>query len=257
MTRLRLSIAENIQIEKRGELCSVIFKHIYADLTSKKDLSEERANILQNELISFASSEQEIAMLQDWLEGKDKALSGFELDISRKWSIARKVFTLNKLSKEEKKNVFDSIAKTDDSDKKVEEAHVFDAITANKECFEGIYQKFRSDDKSVPMSVKGLLVSGWRSKVHEEWLVKEYKERYFKDLLDLVKTLAYNHYEFFYRNVKPIDDDLQGQVDSYWKVIKDLEGQNDESGELKVHAKGMKKIVDDLSRRMNNYKINS
>ena len=46
-------------------------------------------------------------------------------------------------------------------------------------------------------------------------------------------------------------------MDSYWKVIKDLEGQNDESGELKVHAKGMKKIVDDLSRRMNNYKINS
>ena len=49
---------------------------------------------------------------------------------------------------------------------KVDEAHVFEAITANKENFELIYQKFRSDDKSVPMSVKNLLVAGWRSKVH-------------------------------------------------------------------------------------------
>lgn len=111
-------------------------------------------------------------MLQDWLEGRDKALSCFELDISRKWSIARKVFTLSKLSLEQKKSVFDSIAKTDDSDKKVEEGHVFEAITAEKIRFEGIYQKFRSDDKSVPMSVKNLMAAGWRSKVHFEWLSK-------------------------------------------------------------------------------------
>ena len=66
--------------------------------------------------------------------------------------------------------MFDSIAKTDVSDKKVEEAHVFEAITANKETFEKIYQKFRSDDKSVPMSVKGFLVAGWKSRIHSEWL---------------------------------------------------------------------------------------
>ena len=64
--------------------------------------------------------------------------------------------------------------------------------------------------------------------------------------MELSSTLSYQHLEFFYRNLKPVDDDLQGQVDSYWKVIKELESRNDYNGELKVHAKGMKKLVDDL-----------
>jgi hypothetical protein len=120
LTRLRLSIAENLPRDQRERLSSLIFKHIYAELTSKKELSKERANILQNELINFARSEDEISILHDWLEGRDAKLAVYKLDISRKWSIARNIFTLKKLSLEQKKVVFDDIAKTDDSDKKVE-----------------------------------------------------------------------------------------------------------------------------------------
>lgn len=56
----------------------------------------------------------------NWLEGKEASLVKIELDHSRKWNIGRKVYSLTKLSAEEKKAIFDNISKGDESDKKIE-----------------------------------------------------------------------------------------------------------------------------------------
>lgn len=181
----------------------------------------------------------------------------FELDISRKWNIARKAFTLKTLNLEEKKAIFDSIAKTDSSDKKVEEAHVFDAITASKEHFEELYQTLKSPDRSISMTVKQLITAGWRNQIHYEWLSTEYREKYFKDIISLSSVLDYSQLQFFYNRLKPLDDNIQSQLDSYRAVVKQLEETNDESGELKVHAKEIMRIVDDLEKKKANYAFNS
>jgi hypothetical protein len=39
--------------------------------------------------------------------------------------------------------------------------------------------------------------------------------------------------------------------------VKQLETMEDEKGELKVHAKEMKKIIDDLEKKKANYEFNS
>lgn len=96
------------------------------------------------------------------------------------------------------------------------------------------------------MTVKKLITVGWRNMIHYEWLAKEYKDKYYNDLLPLSETLSYQHYQHFYRMLKPLDDDIQDQLDRYWAAVKQLEGKKDEGGDAKVHAKEIKKIIDDL-----------
>jgi hypothetical protein len=96
------------------------------------------------------------------------------------------------------------------------------------------------------MTSKQLMAAGWRHPAHFELLFSDYRARVFKDLIELSEKLDFTQFRFFYRTLKPLDDDIQGQLDNYWAVIKELEGKKDESGELKVHAKELMKIADDL-----------
>ncbi len=61
------------------------------------------------------------------------------------------------------------------------------------------------------------------------------------------------HYKVFRLNLRPIDDDLEGQIDSYQKVIKQLSEKPDEAGNLKVQIKEINKMIDNLLRRQSNY----
>lgn len=56
--------------------------------------------------------------------------------------------------------------------------------------------------------MKASYSEGWNSPIHLDWLMNIYKPRYFSDILDLSKTLPDAHFQFFYTNLKPIDDDL-------------------------------------------------
>lgn len=150
-------------IKKRHSHYSLIFNHIYSELTSGRLHSEERLNILTNELIAYAYTEAEKTILFDWLEGREAALKAIPLDNTRKWNIGRKVFTLLKLTVLQKEDVFNAIAAGDESDKKKEEAHVFDAIVAHKIRFEELYQKFKVEDKNMSLTVKKLIAAGWRN----------------------------------------------------------------------------------------------
>ena len=107
------------------------------------------------------------------------------------------------------------------------------------------------------MSVKQFITAGWRNHVHHEWLSTEYCEKYFKDILELSTILDFSQFKFFYSRLKPLDDNLQSQLDSYRDVIKQLEESKDESGEMKVHAKELLKLVDDLEKKKANYAFNS
>ena len=51
--------------------------------------------------------------------------------------------------------------------------------------------------------------------VHLNALQTIYKAKYFNDLLDMSRQLIGNHFEFFYQNLKPIDDNLQETIDLY------------------------------------------
>ena len=73
----------------------------------------------------------------------------------------------------------------------------------------------------------------------------KYRERYFKDVQSLVNILDGDHYEFFYENLAPIDDDLAWQINQY-KELKFPEGKD-------KNERDIFKLIDNLERRMRAY----
>lgn len=59
------------------------------------------------------------------------------------------------------------------------------ALSAQKDNFEVIYQIFREAEESL--TVKGSYSEGWNHPIHFDWLVDEYKGRYFSDIVKLSK----------------------------------------------------------------------
>ena len=72
------------------------------------------------------------------------------------------------------------------------------------------------------LDVKRTYSEGWNHPVHAFLLYTKYKDLYFSDIVKLSKTLLSNHFEFFYSNLKPIDDDLTATIAEYEKL--NLEG---------------------------------
>lgn len=67
--------------------------------------------------------------------------------------------------------------------------------------------------------------------LHLDELTTVYKSKYFNDLPILSKQLLSNHFEFFYQNLKPIDDNLEDTINGYNSIK--LEG-DDMIGHMKV-----------------------
>lgn len=75
----------------------------------------------------------------------------------------------------------------------------------------------------------------------------KYRERYFKDVQELMNVLDGDHYELFYENLAPIDDDLEWQIAEFEK-IKFPEGKD-------KNERDILKIIDDLKRRLKAYQL--
>jgi len=48
--------------------------------------------------------------------------------------------------------------------------------------------------------------------------LQKYRDRYFKDVQELVNVLEGDHYESFYDNFDPIDDDLKYHIEQFEKL---------------------------------------
>ena len=119
------------------------------------------------------------------------------MTVGQKWSTISKAFTIKSLSIEEKEALFESQKQEDPSDTAKKYRHTCDGLKSNEEEFEKIYESFRSKDKANSVSVKESIAAGWNHPFHKERLMK-YRERYFKDVQELMNVLDGDHYELFY-----------------------------------------------------------
>jgi hypothetical protein len=101
--------------------------------------------------------------------------------------------------------------------------------------------------------VKQLKVEGWRNDYHYDWIVSKYQDRYFNDIVLLSQTLSYEEFEFFYEYLRPMDRDLPAQIQKYSDVITQLE----KLGEMEEHSRNLRKIIDDLTLRIQNTSFNA
>jgi hypothetical protein len=112
---------------------------------------------------------------------------------------------------------------------------------------ETIYGIFTKMQDSI--TTKSSHSEGWNSGVHLNDLVTTFKPRIFQDMPAMSKQLTLSHFQFFYTNLAPIDDDLAGTVALYTGVS--LPG-----GEMLGHRNNIQKIVDVYKLRQMLYQVN-
>lgn len=122
------------------------------------------------------------------------------------------------------------------------------ALSANNDLMADIYTGFKSNDQSV--TVKTYLAQGWNNLVHSDLLINVYKPQFFIDLPIVSTKLLSNHFQFFYSNLKPIDDDLQSTIDSFSEI-------NLQGSDMIGHMNEIRKIIDTYRLRLNLYIANS
>lgn len=230
----------------RSELNSKMFNYIYKLIPNIPAEQQNRIVILKGKLVSFAYTGEEIRTLLSWKDGKDEVLKTHPMTVGQKWSAVVKAFTLKDLSLEEKEAIFEAQRIEDPSDTAKNKRFTVDSLKATKEEFEKIYLTFHDKENKHSVAVKNSIAAGWNHHYHAEWLL-EYRDRYFEDIQKLSEVLSGDHLEVFYDNFQPIDDDLAYHIEKYEKIVFP-------AGKDK-HTRDLLKIVDNLKRRLNAYKL--
>lgn len=233
--------------ELREEQSDKMFNFILDLIPKIKAEDNNRLIALRGKLLSFASSQKAKQTVLEWHQGKLETLKGHDLTIGQKWTVVAKSFTMQNLSLQEKEEIFETQAKEDTSDTSKNYRLMCDGLKANKEDFEKIYMSLKDKDNTMSITGKAYVGNGWNNALHSEWLL-EYKERYFADILVASKELVGDHFEFFYQHLAPIDDDLDGQITEFEKI-------NFNDPKLDKNQRDILKIVDNLKRRKNAYKL--
>lgn len=170
------------------------------------------------------------------------------MSTGQKWRIVAKAFTLNSMTLEQKEAIFEAQKAEDSSDTAKNYRLMCDSLKANEEEFENIYETLKAKDSNLSVTVKGHIASGWNHPYHKEKLMK-YRERFYKDLQGLVEVLVGDHYQAFYNDLSPIDDDLEYHIAQFEKI-------SYPPGKDK-YARAILKKVDQLKRRLRAYQLYS
>jgi hypothetical protein len=88
------------------------------------------------------------------------------MSLMLKWRAIAKAFTLESLSLEEKEALFAAQKAEDPSDTAKRYRYLCDALKADEEEFEKIYQEFRSKDCKHSVTLKAFMASGWNHPFH-------------------------------------------------------------------------------------------
>jgi hypothetical protein len=186
---------------------------IFEPLTSKafKNVrilknSENRAMILQDLLPVFCSTLNQIDTLELWRQGDFEPLSSYPITSSQAWAVVKLVFTSSSFTSNEKTAILDDQTAKDPGLTAELAYNTVIALDAGEEELETIYELFTTMDTSV--TVKKSYAEGWNNSVHLNELVSIFKPRLFSAIPALSRKLSLAHFQFFYTNLAPIDDDL-------------------------------------------------
>ena len=127
---------------------------------------------------------------------------------------------------------------------------ICNTIVCTKAEFDAIYARFKGTKDNL--TIRYLLVEGWRSKYHAQWL-NDLRATYFQDIVTVSKTLPYAFFEFFYTELRPIDTDYSSQITLYNSVITALQANPN----MAPHVSNLLKIVDDLTLNLKNQAFNA
>ena len=181
-----------------------------------------------------------------WLKNQEEHFKGIQMIGIQRWNTATQSFTTNSLTIEEKGHVLDFVSGGSKGDIATKYRIRCNSLKADQEQFEQIYERLKSQDNGVSVSMKEYIAQGWNHPYHMERLLK-YRERYFKDVQELSEKMSGDHFTAFYEFLAPIDDDLEDLIVRY-KQLKFPPG-------MQKHSIDILKMIDQLKRRSRAYKL--
>jgi aminopeptidase N len=244
---LSASTASYLPMTDRPAARSPCFDFLLAQLQSMTTQTN-RIKILQDALPGFCSSPGQVDILEQWRQGNYAPLTGFPITPSQAFAVVKLVYTSPSYTSNQRLAIFDDQEGKNPgivADLTSKTCQALD--TTELSVFDIIYSVFNDDQESL--TVKGAWAQGWNSSVHLPWLVTIYKPKIFEAIPALSLTLTSEHFQFFYTNLAPIDDDLATNINYYQAVS--LPGSN-----MIGHVNNIKKIVDGYKLRQVLYAFN-
>ena len=140
------------------------------------------------------------------------------ITVSQGWEVVKLVYSApdSLFSPAFKLNIFKDQQSFDGGIKSILTKNTCDTIVGDAAFLESVFASF--EDMALSLTDKASFAEGWNNLVHLDTLQNVYKGRYFADLPILRKTLVSNHFEFFYQNLKPIDDDLEATIAEFNQI---------------------------------------
>ena len=205
-----------------------------------------RIVVLKSKLIQFAHSPSTKRVLIDWRDNKIEDLVSHPQTIGQQWSTVVKAFTLNDLPLEEKERIYEAQFKIDASDTSKTHRKTIDALRSTPEEFDTLYESYKAEG-GESLKQKQHSTSGWNHYFHEERL-KNYRERFFKDLPNVSKNLSYDLAVNFLESAQPDLDDVDETLKHYEDVLPHLQDVD------YMHLEA-RKAIDNLKMRSRTYAL--
>lgn len=209
-----------------------------------------RIKILKDLLPVFCSTDAQIDILNQWRQGTYVDLVNYPITLTQLWAVVKIIFTSNSpdLPSNVKQDIYNAEKQNHPGILADLAGNTISALDADSNAFDNIYQIFEGEFYSL--TEKASYSQGWNNAYHLDWLKNTYKARFFQDIPDLSLFLPNKHFEFFYTNLKPIDDDLQGIIASFSAI-------NLPGSDMIGHMNNIRKITDIYRLRSMLYIANS
>lgn len=174
--------------------------------------------MLKDQLTVFANPQDpvQVTLLEDWRNGSSVELKPFPITGSQGWEVIKIIYSVTdplEYDAQQKLMKYNDQAFTYPGIKAQLTLNTCNTIIADSAGLSTVYSYFKAMDLSL--DAKGSYAEGWNNMFHLNELTDVYKIKYFTDLPVLSKQLISNHFEFFYQNLKPIDDNLQNTIIAY------------------------------------------
>jgi len=204
----------------------------------KEETDTVKSKQLHGKLLGFISNEESLKICGEWIKGTHAFLKYDYLVAAQKFSILNIMFKTRTLPDEELNSLLNKFEEADKTDCKKESRIAREAMMANEEQREKLWDEFLNKDTKISHKLMGCSLGGFFSK----WVPYEQKEKYWDKFWDVIveqfnsRGRAYS--DGFFNAARPKYNDsakllkkmeelynLHDQYDGYWKknVMSELE----------------------------------
>lgn len=189
-------------ISSKSLLSQKLFGTTYKMLLTEKN--EERINILQNFLISFAHDEHDVEVLYRWLKGESKELKHLEISVYNAWDIIKEIYKSSRYSLEEKQKLFNEQSQKD-PESALSNEKIFKALLANEQERKLLWESYLNEKnpdsvQRIADSMEGFNDEGYKGTT--------YHDLYFNELINVSRKRTPEFARSFSHRLFPNSDDF-------------------------------------------------